>query len=258
MSINKQHVKRQFNRSARQYDRVSGMQRTIIDVLLTQLPMSPITELCDIGCGTGYGLSKLAEIYPEARLTGLDLAPAMLQAAKTRIDTKELNLVQGDIENLPFRRQSMSLCFSSSAIQWCDIERSLMQISSTLEPGGYAIISSFLSGTLQSWRELWGHNDQHFLSMNEFKQAFDKTGLTLEEIWSEPYVQSFDSFDAAQRSIRSLGAGNASNNRSKGLMSRDKLTQIVSRVNDLINLNGTIDLNYQVVYAKAIKVGHVQ
>lgn len=256
MNINKQHVQRQFNRSARKYDRVSRMQRDIVDVLLTQLSASMVTELCDIGCGTGYGLSKLAEVYPEARITGLDLALAMLHTARTRMGTKGMNFVQGDIENLPFRRQSMDLCFSSSAIQWCDLERSLTQISTTLKPGGYAVISSFLNGTLQAWRELWGHNDQYFLSMNEFKQAFDKTGLELEEIWSEPYVQSFDSFEAAQSSIRRLGAGNASNNRSKGLMSRDKLTQIVRRVNDLINLHGSIDLNYQVVYARAIKVGH--
>ena len=44
------------------------------------------------------------------------------------------------------------------------------QISTVLKPGGRALISSFLKGTLLAWRELWGgRNDQGFLSLSEIK-----------------------------------------------------------------------------------------
>lgn len=262
MSINKNHVKRQFERSAMQYDSVASMQRKIIDVLAAKLPAlaePSEAKVCDLGCGTGDGLLRLLAAYPKAKLTGLDLAPAMLQTAELKLKVIEergqaIEFLQGDIEALPFEPHSMDVCFSSSAIQWCDATVAVRQISNTLKPGGSALISSFLRGTLQSWRELWGQNSQSFLSLEEFKAAFSGSGLVLERVWSEPYVQSFDSFNSALASIRHLGAGNASSKRSKGLMGRERLKQIIKQVDTNIQHHGSIDLRYQVVYAKASKL----
>jgi len=256
MNINKAHVRRQFNRSATCYDNVAVMQRYIVDALLAELPSTPefkIRQLCDIGCGTGYGLSSLRKAYPFSKPVGLDLAPAMLQQAELAVGSNKAYFLQGDIEALPFAPNSMDLCISSSAIQWCDAETAVRQISNVLRPDGQVLISSFLFGTLQNWRELWGRNDQNFLRLSDFKNAFSGSGLVLEKLWTEPYIQSFGSFNDAQKSIRSLGAGNASSTRPKGLMGRAKLKQIIEKVDHIVRHNGSIDLHYEVVYAKASK-----
>ena len=256
MNINKGHVKRQFDRSAATYDAVSQMQRDIVDVLLSHLESSSVVnDIGDVGCGTGYALSRLNDIYPTARLIGLDMAAGMLDTAVQQLAGGNAFMVQGDIESLPIKPSSLDICFSSSAIQWCDAERSIEQVSNVLKPKGRALVSSFLSGTLLDWRKLWGRNDQQFLSLSEFASAFDRAGLQLERVWSETQTQSFGSFESALNSVRSLGAGNASNQRLKGLTGRARFERIVKQVNDLIDRNGSIDLHYEVVYALACKPG---
>jgi S-adenosylmethionine-diacylgycerolhomoserine-N-methlytransferase len=41
-------------------------------------------EIVEIGCGTGRNLERLALIFPEARITGIDLSPDMLARAEAR------------------------------------------------------------------------------------------------------------------------------------------------------------------------------
>jgi malonyl-CoA O-methyltransferase len=274
MSIDKHQVQRQFNRSAAQYDDFASMQREIVDTLVAELPESLSLDISrsgksnredsdslvigDVGCGTGYALLQLSNIYRNAKLTGLDIAPAMLHAAEQRLSAGEdrsvrVELLQGDIESLPFSPSSLNLCFSSSAVQWCDTAVAAKQMYAALKPGGSVLISSFLSGTLQSWRELWGKNDQHFLSLAEFEHAISGSGLVLDRLWTESFVQSFDSFHGALKSVRNLGAGNASGTRSKGLMGRDRFAGIGAQVDAIIQQNGAIELSYHVVYAKAFK-----
>jgi len=280
MSVDKHQVQRQFDRSAEQYDGLSTMQRDIVDVLMAEVPQSlnhAVIEnssthienraktggidtpvICDLGCGTGYALSRLSSIYRRAKLTGLDLAPAMLRAAEQRFSATQrgsirANFIQGDIESLPFSPNSVDLCFSSSAIQWCNTELAAKQMHAALKPGGSALISSFLAGTLQSWRALWGKNDQSFLSIVEFERAISGSGLVLDRLWAESYIQSFDSFEGALKSVRNLGAGNASGARPKGLMSRARFADITAQVDAIIQQDGVIELNYQVVYAKTTK-----
>lgn len=281
MSIDKYQVQRQFNRSAAQYDDLAMMQRQIVDTLVAELPKSlnagiidssvdygisgnndrensDRLAICDAGCGTGYALMQLSNIYRSANLTGLDIAPAMLQAAEQRLKVDEnkalrVNLLQGDIESLPFSPDSLNLCFSSSAIQWCDTAVAAKQMYAALKPGGSVLISSFLSGTLQSWRQLWGKNDQRFLTLAEFDRAISDSGLVLDRLWTESFVQSFDTFHGALKSVRNLGAGNASAARPKGLMSRTRFNDIRAEADAIIQRNGVIELSYQVVYVKAFK-----
>ncbi len=41
-------------------------------------------EIVEIGCGTGRNLERLARMFPEARITGIDLSPEMLAIASRR------------------------------------------------------------------------------------------------------------------------------------------------------------------------------
>ena len=42
------------------------------------LPKAPDSEILDLGCGTGLELGFYFETVPTARITGIDLAPGML------------------------------------------------------------------------------------------------------------------------------------------------------------------------------------
>ena len=257
MTIDKNQVMRQFDRSAKRYDDVAGMQREIIDHLSFELPSMQLNTdslICDLGCGTGYGLSILSQRYPDTRLIGVDLSTKMLQAV-SGLEIPKLEVLPGDIEALPFAPSSVDICFSSSAVQWCDANLAFGQIYRALKPGGSALISSFLSGTLDSWRAMWGGvNQQSFLTLAETEKALATSGLSIEKIWCEPFIQSFSSFNAALYSVRGLGAGNASQDRAKGLMGRNHLRKVIERADKVIQCSGSIALNYEVVYIKASKL----
>ncbi len=266
MNLDKQRVGHQFNKSAYIYDDHSAMQREIVDSLigkadvsgLLSRAMSPSIEsinvptVCDLGCGTGYALSAIANNVVPCNLLGIDLAPAMLRVASDRlVDVKKqyLNLLEGDIESVPLRGTSIDLCISSSALQWCDNEAAFAEIYRILKPGAYALLSSFALGTLAEWRALWGGiNDQRFLSLSDFESVARMSGLVVDELSSEQKIQPFPSFESALSSVRDLGAGNAGRSRGRGLMGASRLKGIVAQVNNIISQKGRIDLVYEVVY----------
>jgi tRNA (cmo5U34)-methyltransferase len=63
----------------------------------------PLRQVLDLGAGTGLLAERVAAAYPEARLTLLDGAPAMLAEARARVGGAA-DLVTGDLgEPLPTR-----------------------------------------------------------------------------------------------------------------------------------------------------------
>ena len=143
----------QFNKAAASYDSVTKVQRDIVDQLISTMPSSMGTEtLIDLGCGTGYGLQQLGKRYQALRLYGVDIAPNMLHIAKA---VSRARLLQANLENLPYPDASLDIVFSSSAIQWCDLNKTFSEIKRVLKPGGQFYISSFTQGTLDAWRTLW-------------------------------------------------------------------------------------------------------
>jgi S-adenosylmethionine-diacylgycerolhomoserine-N-methlytransferase len=55
------------------------------DALLDELPGPPDARICEIGCGTGRNLLRLARRRPQARLYGLDVSEEMLATARHRL-----------------------------------------------------------------------------------------------------------------------------------------------------------------------------
>ena len=68
----------------------------------------------DLGCGTGEMLVRLAERYPDLKLTGADLSPASLEVAKKKLRPCD-RLIEADAQHLPFEDASFDelLCMHS-------------------------------------------------------------------------------------------------------------------------------------------------
>jgi ubiquinone/menaquinone biosynthesis C-methylase UbiE len=76
--------------------------------VLAELEKEPFTDLLDCGCGTGPMLTLLHRKYPDNKYTGIDLTPRMIEVAK-RKNMKNVELVVGDCENLPFADNSFDV-----------------------------------------------------------------------------------------------------------------------------------------------------
>lgn len=66
------------------------------------LPMQAGARVLDLGCGTGLELGYYFEKNPDARVTGIDLAPGMLDTLRKKFPSKALTLCLGSYFDLPF------------------------------------------------------------------------------------------------------------------------------------------------------------
>jgi glycosyltransferase involved in cell wall biosynthesis/ubiquinone/menaquinone biosynthesis C-methylase UbiE len=112
--------------------------------------LAPGSSILDVGCGTGWWLERLAA--PDGRrgvagadariLTGLELLPDRVAAARRRVPAAEVQL--GDARVLPFEAGSFDavtlFTVLSSLATVNDAERALSEARRVLRPGGALLI----------------------------------------------------------------------------------------------------------------------
>jgi trans-aconitate 2-methyltransferase len=96
---------------------------------MARIERGDIRSIVDLGCGDGALLPFLRRRWPAADLTGVDLSPAMLEAARA-VDP-ELRLVEADAAS--WRPASpVDLIFSNAALHWvADHDRLLPELLSS-------------------------------------------------------------------------------------------------------------------------------
>lgn len=67
------------------------LRQSYHDVLLAQLPIQP-QNILDLGCGVGMSTMALQEIYPQAKLTGVDLSPYFITVAHYRSEQQQTDI----------------------------------------------------------------------------------------------------------------------------------------------------------------------
>jgi SAM-dependent methyltransferase len=93
---------RLFDRAAPGWDAryASDPQRlAALSAALDLLPAPPARAL-DVGTGTGAGALLLAERYPEAQVTGIDVAPAMIDIARAKTTDPRVRFLVADVTAL--------------------------------------------------------------------------------------------------------------------------------------------------------------
>lgn len=65
------------------------------------LPAEPGVHILDLGCGTGLELGFYFALAPQAKVTGIDLAPGMLDALRRTFPDKDMTLIQGSYFDIP-------------------------------------------------------------------------------------------------------------------------------------------------------------
>lgn len=104
----------------------------------TELRLRPGGRVLDAGCGTGRALPALREaVGPSGIVLGVDLTPAMLEAATRAGRDREGQLLLADVTRLPVRGASLDAVFGAGLISHLpDPVENLRELRRVVRPGG--------------------------------------------------------------------------------------------------------------------------
>ena len=99
----------------------------------TRPASNPDTRLLDVACGSGYAAALAAD--RGAVVTGVDIAPALLEIARER--TPEGTFVEGEMDALPFADEQFDVVTSVNGFQFAlDPAKAFAEAGRVLVPGG--------------------------------------------------------------------------------------------------------------------------
>jgi len=209
LTLDKEAIRRRFERAAAAYDIFSVVQRGMAERLVEGIEREP-SSILDLGCGTGYLTELLSKRFPRARIEAVDFAPAMIELARKRVPGAHF-LVR-DIEELEPEPESYDLIASNATIQWLtEPERTLTRLADSLSARGELQLATF--GPRTFW-EL-----DHVLSELGCERGLDLppaqkwetllAGAGISRIHAHSCEERFSYPDCAAflRSVKSSGAG---------------------------------------------------
>jgi len=120
------------------YEHLYAVLHGLVRAELTSPAAPRRPRALDAGCGTGFQTAILVELGYDT--LGLDLSPALLRVAGARC--ADARLVQGDVEALPWRDETVDLVVScGSTLSFVPRpDRAIAEISRVLRPGGRALL----------------------------------------------------------------------------------------------------------------------
>jgi len=260
-----QQVSASFGKAAAEYEKYAHLQQQIADNLLEriqELNLKPQVIL-DAGSGTGYVARQLAKIYPTAQLYQLDLALPMLKYAKNRVTSKfqfftqsKQQFICSDAAFLPIADRRVDLLVSNLMLQWCNqVEQVVSEFARVLQPEGALLFSTFGLDTLQELRSCWAQVDDnshlnHFFDMHELGNALFQNGLVNPVMDTEWTVRHYAEVKILMRELKAIGAHNVTADRPRGLMGKQKFSQLIQHYEQYRTSSG-LPATYEIIYGYA-------
>jgi ubiquinone/menaquinone biosynthesis C-methylase UbiE len=120
------------------------LRQSYHDILKTQLPNQP-QNILDLACGVGLSTFAMQEIYPNAKITGLDLSPYFLAVANYRAQQRQAKInwlhAQAESSGLPDASFDLvSIFLMCHELPQSATRQILTEMRRVLRPGGYLAI----------------------------------------------------------------------------------------------------------------------
>lgn len=252
-----------FSKAATSYTGAARLQRqvayTAFAALLAnrqRLGYSDLGHLLDLGCGPGWLQPELCQ--KAQQVTAIDLSAGMLaQAASQKL---AVAYVLADAAALPLADNSVDTVFSSLMLQWCPApEQVLAEVTRILKPGGSAVLTTLVAGTLTELAQAFAKVDHYahihpFLTMAQLKAATTPSaGSALPwqftaSCYQLPYADIF----SLARELKALGANHLAKRAQSGLTGKG-YWQKVAAAYPLPKAAGELLASYQVVQLQFVK-----
>ena len=261
-------VRRNFARAASHYGNASVVAREINARMLERLDYVKIEpqRILDLGCGTGGGLTALAERYKNAELFGVDLSEALLQAGRGQrarlrwmlpfLRGNTAPLVVADTQALPVRSAVFGLLWSNLMLHWvADPVAALREMHRSLEVGGLLMFSTLGPDTLKELRACFSDGHEHtlrFIDMHDYGDMLLECGFADPVMDTERLTVTYAGVNELFRDLRQNGATNASIGRRSGLVGRGTWRTVCESY-EKFRVEGRLPATLEVVYGHAWK-----
>jgi ubiquinone/menaquinone biosynthesis C-methylase UbiE len=210
----------------------------------------------DLGSGTGKLAENLRETPSTARLVCLDLAfPPLRRAAQSG---RAPYAVNADIDNLPFRAESLHGAAVVSVLQWLSSpEKALCGVANALKPNGALCFSAYVDGAfteLVETRTRMGLPQVIWLpTVSELLMAFDLAGFDVQEDRIDHFdrVQRFPDAASALGNLSRLGSTATSGR----LLNRSELAELYKDYTMVFGKKGSVPLTYRCIIGTVRKRG---
>jgi len=137
-----------------------------------------LTQIMEVGCGTGNNMKTIACTFPNSQITACDLSEAMLEKAARKCAplSASTHLVSGDYLDLPQPTHPYELVLFSYILTMIpdEFEEIIKKAQAELHPKGLIAIVDFHSSTSRI-----------------FTQWMKKNHVRLNHGWEESLVQKF-------------------------------------------------------------------
>jgi ubiquinone/menaquinone biosynthesis C-methylase UbiE len=126
-------TERTFDRVAPQWDSMRGPDSLAPFEAALDAVDAPVTDVLDLGTGTGSGAAIVVRRFPDARVVGVDLSEEMLERARVNVPGAEFR--RADASSLPFPDESFDLVAHANMIPFFD------EVARVLRRGGTALFA---------------------------------------------------------------------------------------------------------------------
>lgn len=257
-----------FHQQAVEYDQHVLVQKRVVAQLAgsVELHLKRAPErILDVGTGTGALLERLHSLYPDARLTGVDIALNMCLRTLQKLGPA-CRVVNGDAECLPFRTGAFDLVVSASVLQWVgNLSAALHELRRVVRPGGEIALAFFCDGSLGELQHCFRSavsacspdsggkmSRLHgFWTVDDVTSIVNSMDFERAVITVETEVDWYDDLHSLLRSIKNIGAGTVSGGSGSGLGWRGVLQEASRLYLELYGEGGRIPATYKVLYLSA-------
>ena len=261
--IDRQAMRAAFEKAASSYDAAAVLQKEVANRLVDRMELMSMKpqSILDAGAGTGFVSQFLAERFPKAKITALDLAFNMLKQSKSKRSfkqrwNKQFHYVHAEVENLPFADASVELVISGLTLQWCqDLPKVFKEFRRVLAPGGLLLFSTFGPDTLKELRQSWAEVDD-VPHVNAFADMHDVGDALLQSKFLDPVMDmemltvTYEDIKTVMRDLKQIGAHNVMQGRSHNITGKNKLKQMMQAYEKYRN-DGVVPVSHEIVYGHA-------
>lgn len=165
-----------------------GQEQKLRQTTLELARIQPGEQILEVGCGTGtLTLAAKSKAGPESQVTGIDVAPDMIETARQKAAKAGLavHFQVGRIEAIPFPDNQFDLVLSSLMLHHvpgnASKQQGMQEMFRVLKPGGRLVIvdaalpkNPLLRGlaTLIVGKDMLAHSVEEFIPLLE-KAGFD-------------------------------------------------------------------------------------